>query len=151
MKNAYRVVLPFIAISWINPTMASMNTKLPMCLKSPNCLSSQASWIDRQHYIAPFKVNGNLDMAWQALKQALSSQNRMVITHNGIDSLHVEATSLVFNYVDDFNIVLDRKNQLIHIRAASRIDHDDFGINRKRIEHLRAILQKSGIIGKPNI
>lgn len=43
-------------------------------------------------------------------------------------------TSSIFRFVDDFEIRLDKKNNVIHLRSASRVGRSDFGINKKRIE-----------------
>lgn len=135
-----------MTISSFDQASASAQKKLPVCLKTPNCVSSQTSILDKQHYIEPFKIGGNADAAWQALKQNLSAQDRLVITHDSHDSLHAEATSLIFHFVDDIDVILDRQALLIHVRSASRIGHSDFGVNRRRIETMRTQLQKAGII-----
>lgn len=118
--------------------------KLPLCRNSPNCVSSQAD--DADHFVAPFKIMGSPEKAWQALKQAIISTPRMVVTHENETSLHAEATSFLFRFVDDINVILDEEAQLIHIRSASRIGHSDFGVNRKRIETLRAQLQAAHVV-----
>jgi len=135
-----------IVITLVTATQANSASKktLPPCLDSPNCVSSQAQ--DAKHYIAPFNIIGEPYKAWEALKNAIIDKKRMVITHETHDSLHAEATSLVFRFIDDINIILDADAQLIHIRSASRTGHSDFGINRKRIEELRLKLQKAHLI-----
>jgi len=135
-----------IVITLVTATQANSASKktLPPCLDSPNCVSSQAQ--DAKHYIAPFNIIGEPYKAWEALKNAIIDKRRMVITHETHDSLHAEATSLVFRFIDDINIILDADAQLIHIRSASRTGHSDFGINRKRIEELRLKLQKAHVI-----
>lgn len=125
---------------------SSSEKKLPLCLNSPNCVSSQADPADTQHYIAPFKIRGSQDKAWAALKKALNDRSRTVITHETEDSLHAEATSLMLHFVDDINVIVDADAGLIHIRSASRIGHNDFGVNRKRVEALRLQLQKAHLI-----
>lgn len=120
--------------------------KLPLCLNTPNCVSSQANNTDKQHYIEPFKISGTAFDAWDALIKAINKHGRMVITHQTDDTLHAEATSLVLRFVDDINAVLDNRANLIHIRSASRTGHSDFGVNRKRIEELRLQLQKAHVI-----
>ncbi|MDP2901603.1 MAG: DUF1499 domain-containing protein [Methylovulum sp.] len=129
-----------------SPVTTAAEKKLPLCNNSPNCVSSQAKIADKRHYIAPFEIKGDPEQAWAALKEAITKQSRMVITHETHDTLHAEATSLVMRFVDDINAVLDAKAQLIHIRSASRVGHSDFGVNRRRIEALRTQLQKSGFI-----
>jgi uncharacterized protein (DUF1499 family) len=76
----------------------------------------------------------------------LSKQSRTVIVDETEDTLHAEATSLVFRFVDDINVILDADAGLIHIRSASRVGYGDFGVNRKRVEVLRLQLQKAHVI-----
>lgn len=121
------------------------NKKLPLCPNSPNCVSSQAAKND-SHFIAPFKLIADTKQVWAALKQALLSQPRVVITQEAAESLDAEATSLIFRFVDDVKIILDSDNQLIHIRSASRVGYSDFGVNRKRVEQLRTQLQQARLI-----
>jgi uncharacterized protein (DUF1499 family) len=118
--------------------------KLPLCPNSPNCVSSQST--DEKHFIAPFKIVADTKQVWIALKQALQNQTRTVITQESDNTLTAEATSLIFRFVDDINIILDEKQKLIHIRSASRIGYGDFGVNRRRVEQLRAQLKKGGFI-----
>ena len=134
----------FMTLSTVNQANSVSEKTLPFCRDSPNCVSSQAE--DAKHFIEPFKISGNPQEAWEALKKAISSQSRMVITHETADKLHAEATSLVFQFVDDINVILDTDTNLIHIRSASRTGHSDFGVNRKRIEALRLQLQKLHVI-----
>ncbi len=138
-----------IAMTLISVSIEANTTapkKLPLCLNTPNCVSSQADNTDKQHYIEPFKISGTTFDAWDALIKAINKHGRMVITHQTDDTLHAEATSLILHFVDDINAVLDNKTNLIHIRSASRTGHSDFGVNRKRIEELRMQLQKAHVI-----
>lgn len=118
-------------------------TKLPSCPNSPNCVSSQS--VD-DHFIAPFKIKGDADAAFAALKRVLTAQARTKITAADADTLHAEATSLVFRFVDDVDAILDKAAGVIHIRSASRIGYGDFGVNRRRVEALRAALRQAGAI-----
>jgi uncharacterized protein (DUF1499 family) len=117
---------------------------LPPCPGSPNCVASQAA--DGEHFIAPFKVKGKPEDAFAALKTALAGQSRTVITEASDDTVHAEATSLIFRFVDDVDAILDKDTGLIHIRSASRVGYSDFGVNRRRVERLRTTLQQAGVI-----
>jgi uncharacterized protein (DUF1499 family) len=141
----YLVYLGLIAMT-LSPTSEAAETslKLAPCPNTPNCVSSQAS--DSDHYIAPFKIKGKAEDAWTALKQTLAGQKRTVIVEANNGSLHAEATSLVFRFVDDIHAILDADAKLIHIRSASRIGYSDLGVNRKRIEALRQQLQQAGVL-----
>jgi uncharacterized protein (DUF1499 family) len=119
--------------------------KLPLCPNSPNCVSSQAA-MDDSHFIAPFKIMADTQQTWASLKQALLSQPRTVITQETTEVLDAEATSLIFRFVDDVKVILDAENKLIHIRSASRVGYGDFGVNRNRVEQLRAALQQARLI-----
>jgi uncharacterized protein (DUF1499 family) len=45
-------------------------------------------------------------------------------------------------FVDDVEFLADRASGVVHVRSASRLGRRDFGVNRARIEELRAILEK---------
>jgi len=137
----YIIVMTLSQAAQANPVAAK---QLPPCPGSPNCVSSQAT--DADHFIAPFKIAGNAEEAWAALKNALVSQSRTVITDQRGDTLHAQATSLVFRFVDDIDAILDTDARLIHIRSASRTGYGDFGVNRKRVEMLRSQLQQAHVI-----
>jgi uncharacterized protein (DUF1499 family) len=136
----------FMALVMTTPVNASTVLKLPPCLNSPNCVSSQANPLDKRHYIAPFKISGTPAAAWLVLRRTLQKQDRTAITHETDNSLHAEAVSLVFSFVDDINIILDANARLIHIRSASRVGHSDFGVNRRRIQALYKQLQKANVV-----
>lgn len=145
----YKIIflgLVMTVLNSVTETASASQKKLPPCLTSPNCVSSQAMIIDKRHFIAPFEIKGNARKAWEELKKAIIEQTRMVITHETHDTLHAEATSLLFRFVDDINVILDVDAELIHIRSASRTGHSDFGVNRRRIEALRLKLQNAGVI-----
>ncbi len=139
----FKTIVYIIVMTLSAATQAS-EKQLPPCPNSPNCVSSQAA--DDGHFIAPFKITGNVESAWAALKNALISQSRTVITDQTGVTLHAQTTSLVFRFVDDIDAILDADAKLIHIRSASRTGHGDFGVNRKRVEMLRAQLQQAHVI-----
>ena len=62
------------------------------------------------------------------------------------DYLHAECSSAVFGFVDDLELHLRRGENLIAVRSAARLGHGDFGVNRKRVEQLRALLLRQGVV-----
>jgi len=135
----------FIIIFMIfGTTSHAADNALAPCSSSPNCVSSLAA--DQAHFIAPFKIVGAINAASLALKNALLSQERTVITEEKENTLHAEATSRVFRFVDDVDVLLDNEARLFHIRSASRIGYGDFGVNRERVEKLRTQLKAAGVI-----
>jgi uncharacterized protein (DUF1499 family) len=57
--------------------------------------------------------------------------------------LYVEFTSKLMGYVDDTEFYLDEKAGVIQVRSASRLGRSDFGVNRERIESIRAQLAQA--------
>jgi uncharacterized protein (DUF1499 family) len=140
---SFKTLFAIIFMIFGTTSHAAEKTLAP-CPASPNCVSSLAT--DQAHFIAPFKIVGAINAASLALKNALLSQDRTVITEEMENTLHAEATSLVFRFVDDVDVLLDSEARLFHIRSASRIGYGDFGVNRKRVEKLRAQLKAAGVI-----
>ncbi|GAB2902908.1 hypothetical protein GCM10027046_35250 [Uliginosibacterium flavum] len=46
-------------------------------------------------------------------------------------------------FVDDLELWFDPAKQVVQVRSASRVGRKDFGINRQRVESLRAGLADS--------
>jgi uncharacterized protein (DUF1499 family) len=52
--------------------------------------------------------------------------------------LHAEFRSAVFRFVDDLEFLADESAGVIHVRSASRVGTSDLGVNRRRVETIRA-------------
>jgi len=52
--------------------------------------------------------------------------------------LHAEFRSALFGFVDDVEFRMDEVSGRIDIRSASRTGYYDFGVNRRRVEEIRA-------------
>ena len=76
------------------------------------------------------------------LRQVVSAMRRTRVVGATDDYLHVEFTSAVAGFVDDVEFYLDRTAQLIHVRSAARVGYYDFGVNRKRVEAIRAAFNR---------
>ena len=112
--------------------------KLAPCPASPNCVSSQSS--DREHSIAPLRYTGSPGDAMDRLKKIVIGMKRSrIITETG-SYIHAEFTSALFRFVDDVEFFLDERAAVIHVRSSSRIGSSDLGVNRKRIEGIRAAM-----------
>ena len=55
--------------------------------------------------------------------------------------LYAEFRTPLMRYVDDVELYYDERAGLVHVRSASRLGRRDFGVNRKRVEELRAVIQ----------
>ena len=112
--------------------------KLQPCPNTPNCVYSESeSDTDADNYIAALNI-------WDYTKgDAMSVMAQIIPEHGGkitTQNDHYIAatfTSLIFRFVDDFEVRLDTEQQLIHFRSASRVGHSDFGVNRKRVNAVK--------------
>jgi len=114
--------------------------RLAPCKTSPNCVSSQADPKDQEHYIAPLALKGGDAMA--AVKKAVEAMPRVTVVRVEPGYLYAEFQSRLMGFVDDVEFLADPAGGVVHVRSASRLGRRDFGVNRARIEKLRAVLEK---------
>ena len=116
---------------------------LPPCPNKPNCVSSLAK---DEHTTEPFTLVDNSTLDEQALIAAIQGMGPKISVTKNNHQIHAEFTSRIFGFVDDLDLVIDTKRNVIHLRSASRTGHYDFGVNRRRIETLRSLLKERSII-----
>ena len=112
------------------------NGKLLPCPSSPNCVSSQSS--DKEHTVEPLRYSTSTAEAMAELKKIIQQMKRTLIVTETGTYLHVEFTSALWRFVDDVEFWFDESARVIHVRSASRLGSSDLGVNRKRIEEIRA-------------
>ncbi len=123
------------------PVSTGIRTRrLSGCPESPNCVSSEAH--DTLHAIEPIRFKGDAGEALRRLIDILAATPRTRIVVSGDNYIHAEATSLIFRFVDDVEFLVDAPNHAIHCRSAARVGHGDFGVNRRRLERIRAAFSK---------
>ena len=110
--------------------------RLAPCPSSPNCVSSQAG--DEVHRVAPIPFTGTAGAAIGRLTQIVRSLPRSSVITSTEDYLHAEFRSAVFRFADDVEFLADEPAGVIHVRSASRVGSRDLGVNRRRIEAIRA-------------
>lgn len=104
------------------------------CPASPNCVTSMGA--DEAHSVHPFELRGPPDTAIARLATMLADYPQAKILEQTGTYLHAAFTSATLQFVDDVEFqVRDGK---LHVRSASRLGHGDMGVNRNRIEELRA-------------
>lgn len=114
------------------------NGLLAPCPSSPNCVSSDAG--DGEHHVTPFLLALAPEKAWPVVRELVSGMARTHIVTERADYLHAECRSFLFGFVDDLELHLRPGEGIIAVRSASRLGYSDFGVNRRRIEDLRASL-----------
>jgi uncharacterized protein (DUF1499 family) len=109
------------------------NGKLAPCPGSPNCVNSQSQ--DPKSKIEPLPTVAIAD-----LRKVLESMERTTIVEQTENYLYAEFKSKLMGYVDDVEFYLDPNEKVMHVRSASRLGQSDLGVNRKRVEEIRAKL-----------
>jgi uncharacterized protein (DUF1499 family) len=113
--------------------------RLAPCKRTPNCVSSQADPKDEEHYIAPIAAKGD---AIAAIRKAVESMPRTTVVHTEPGYLYAEFKSKLMGFVDDVEFLHDPAKGVVHVRSASRLGRRDFGVNRERVERLRALIER---------
>lgn len=108
---------------------------------APNAVSSQDNG---RHAIAPLPYGGTREEALAKLRSIVDSTPRTRIVEAGPDYLYAEYSSNLMGFVDDVEFYLPAYEKVIHVRSASRLGYSDFGVNRERIEDIRARLAEAG-------
>lgn len=111
---------------------------LSPCPSSPNCVSTQAA--EKSHAIAPFQYKKSRAEAKEALKAVLATLPRTKLVDEDESYLYYEFTSLLLRFVDDVEFLFDETTKTVHFRSASRTGYSDLGVNRKRMEQVRALI-----------
>lgn len=134
----YFAVLGVISRSGQPPGME--NGRLSVCSQKPNCVSSEEE-TDSQHKVEPITA-GSLTIKQLALLVE-DMGGKVVLVNNAY--LAAEFSSSLFGFVDDLELRIDLQDDLLHIRSASRVGHSDFGVNRKRVDQIRARLEEQNL------
>ena len=112
---------------------------------TPNSVSSQASLYPDHPQLAyaamePIQPNGDGTAAMRKLAALLRASANVQLITDEPDYLYAQCATPVLKFTDDVEFWLDRQAGVIHFRSASRIGRKDLGVNRARIEAIRAQL-----------
>jgi uncharacterized protein (DUF1499 family) len=121
--------------------------KLKPPSRTPNSVSSQAHLYQGEgaEYarIEPFTVSGDEAQALARVKSIVEKMPGAQIVEAKPDYLYAQFTTQWLKFVDDVEFWVAPKNEagevVMHVRSASRIGRKDFGVNRARIESIRAM------------
>jgi uncharacterized protein (DUF1499 family) len=116
--------------------------KLASSPSSPNCVSSQST--DNEHAVEPLSYSSSTPEAMASLGKIILQMKRAKIVTETNTYLHAECASALWRFVDDVEFSVDDHAMLIQVRSASRLGYSDFGVNRKRVEAIRAAWHASG-------
>ena len=108
------------------------------CPDSPNCVSTAAT--DERHAIEPYVTDGSTSGTKTRIVNIINAMPRSTIVSDEDNYLHVEFRSRIFRFVDDVEFFFDEADGLVQFRSAARSGRSDLGVNRKRMEEIRAEL-----------
>lgn len=117
------------------PELGLADGQLRPCPATPNCVCSE--YQGKNSYIEPLGYPDTEEAAWARLKQVITETGGAVMVEED-NYLHAVYKTSLLRFVDDVAFRLDKNQQVIHVRSASRVGRSDFGTNRKRVEKIRA-------------
>lgn len=111
--------------------------------QTPNSVSSQASlYTDHpQRFnadVLPIAYTGDAQQAMARLTVLLEKTPGCVLVTREPGYLYTQWTTRRLKFTDDVEFLLDPVASVIHVRSASRLGSNDLGVNRLRVEALRA-------------
>jgi len=112
----------------------------PPAARSWNSVSSQARLHAHTdyHVIAPLAYQGDGKAAFARLTGIVRAMPGATVITATPGYLYAEFRTPWLRFVDDAEFLLDERDHVIHMRSASRLGRKDFGVNRKRLEDVRA-------------
>lgn len=117
-------------------SMAASPNAITACSVAPHCVSSQSAR-GSARYIEPFRYSGSADAATTALLAILRKRDDATIESDAMPKIHATFRSAI-GFVDDVTFVVHDETQTIDVKSTSRIGFYDLGVNRRRVEGLRA-------------
>ena len=90
--------------------------------------------------IAPLRVKGDGPATLARIKAIVEGMDGAKVIKSEPDYLYAQFTTKLMKYVDDVEFWYDPAANVIQVRSASRVGRGDLGVNRKRIEAVRAAL-----------
>lgn len=138
------IILFLSACSGNEVTTGIVDGRLAPCPSSPNCVSSDAS--DERHRVEPYRLKAAPKSAWRGLQNVIAAEPRTRLVSVDERYMHVEFESALMRFIDDTEFLLLPDESIIAVRSASRIGYSDLGVNRERIERIRATLEALGLV-----
>lgn len=136
MRHKQWMILQAAVLIAIAGHSKEFSSELAPCPNSPNCVSSSAT---DSHHVDPFPLFVDGKKSLNILAVIIKNLPRTKIIEHNDTYLHAEFESRVFRFVDDLEFLVNEDQEILEVRSASRLGYGDFGVNRKRVEMLRAL------------
>lgn len=124
------------------------NGQLKPPANNPNSVSSQASLHTSHPFrayadIAPLAYTGDGAAALAEFARAVAIVKAMpgtTVVEEKPGYVYAQCQTRWLKFTDDLELALDESARVIHVRSASRLGKSDLGVNRKRVEAIRAAM-----------
>lgn len=90
--------------------------------------------------IAPLALRGDGPATMAKIEAVVRSMEGAEIVQSDAGYLYAQYTTRLMKYVDDVEFWYDPTARVVQVRSASRVGRGDMGVNRERIESVRAAL-----------
>ena len=119
--------------------------KLKPPSNTDNSVTSQAALYPEHPHrvhsdIAPLPLRGDGPATIAKINAVVGAMDGAKIVKSDPDYLYAQFTTRLLKFVDDVEFWYDPTARVIQVRSASRVGKGDMGVNRKRIEAVRAAL-----------
>lgn len=117
--------------------------KLKPPSRTPNSVTSQAGLYPdhpQRDYatIEPLPLKGDAAQSLARIRTVLAGMPGVVIVKDEPGYLYAQCTTRLMKYVDDLEFWADPAAGVLQVRSASRVGRSDLGVNRARVEAIRA-------------
>jgi uncharacterized protein (DUF1499 family) len=128
------------------------NGRLKPPSSTPNSVTSQAALYPdhpqaARAAIEPLRYSGDGKAAMRQLASMLRGMERTRLITDEPGYLYAHCTTRLMRFTDDLEFSLDEVAGVIHVRSASRLGHGDQGVNRARVDAIRARFNASATTG----
>ena len=109
-----------------------------------NSVSSQAAlWPQhpKEAAIAPLALVGDGAATMARIRAIVMAMPGTTVVKAEEGYLYATFSTRLMKFTDDVEFLLDPAQGVVHVRSASRLGRDDLGVNRARIEAIRAQLK----------
>ena len=113
--------------------------------KTPNSVTSQAALypdhpMREQAQIAPLALSGDGPSTLAGIRRIVEAMPGARVVRSEPDYLYAQFTTRLMKFVDDTEFWFDPASSVVQVRSASRVGNGDRGLNRTRVEAIRAQL-----------
>ena len=123
----------FMLFHFVGPIPVDLGVhggELSQCTSSAHC--ARQDW-----------PTANLQSDLQSVIAAVRDTPRTIIVEERDGYIHAEASSALFGFVDDLELLANQDSGMIQARSISRLGDSDLGVNSARLSRLKLLINES--------